>query len=51
VPSYVRDLASYWIVYPPHARNTAKIKAFRDWIMAEIASEIAADPEGRYLPR
>jgi LysR family glycine cleavage system transcriptional activator len=51
VPSYVRDKASYWIVYPPHARNTPKIKAFRDWISAEFASEIAADPDGRYLPR
>ncbi|MEA3541620.1 MAG: transcriptional regulator GcvA [Pseudomonadota bacterium] len=51
VPSYVRDCASYWIVYPPHARNTAKIKAFRDWIMADIASEIAADPEERFFPR
>ncbi|WP_200928434.1 LysR substrate-binding domain-containing protein [Sphingobium sp. Leaf26] len=51
VPSYVRDKASYWIVYPPHARNTAKVKAFRDWIGAEFAAEIAADPDGRYLPR
>ncbi|HUD95246.1 LysR substrate-binding domain-containing protein, partial [Sphingobium sp.] len=51
VPSYVREIASYWIVYPPHARNAPKIKAFRDWIAAEFAAEIAADPEGRYLPR
>ena len=51
VPSYVRELASYWIVYPPHARNTPKIKAFRDWISMEFAAEISADPTGRYLPR
>ncbi|MFC3441306.1 LysR substrate-binding domain-containing protein [Sphingobium rhizovicinum] len=51
MPSYVREIASYWIVYPPHARNTPKIKAFRDWISAEFAAEIAADHEGRYLPR
>lgn len=51
VPSYVRDKASYWIVYPPHARNAPKIKAFRDWIDAEIAAEIAADPEGRFFPQ
>ncbi|MBJ7377132.1 LysR substrate-binding domain-containing protein, partial [Sphingobium sp.] len=50
VPSYVREIASYWVVYPPHARNTPKVKAFRDWIVAEFAAEIAADPEGRYLP-
>jgi LysR family glycine cleavage system transcriptional activator len=51
VPSYVREIASYWLVYPPHARNTPKIKAFRDWISAEFASAIAADPDARFLPR
>lgn len=51
VPSYVRDKASYWIVYPPPARNAHKIKAFRDWICAEMAADIAADTAGRYLPR
>ncbi len=51
VPSYVREIASYWIVYPPHARNTPKIKAFRDWISAEFATAIAADPDGRYFPK
>jgi len=51
VPSYVRERASYWVVYPAHARNTAKVKAFRDWIAAEFAREIAADPEARFLPR
>ncbi|MFX4084147.1 LysR substrate-binding domain-containing protein [Sphingobium yanoikuyae] len=51
VPSYVREIASYWLVYPPHARNTAKIKAFRDWISAEFAAAITADPDARFLPR
>ncbi|WP_010337750.1 MULTISPECIES: LysR substrate-binding domain-containing protein [Sphingobium] len=51
VPSYVREIASYWLVYPPHARNTPKIKAFRDWISAEFATAIAADPDARFLPR
>ena len=51
VPSYVREIASYWVVYPPHARNTPKVKAFRDWIVEAFAAEIAADPDGRYLPR
>jgi LysR family glycine cleavage system transcriptional activator len=51
VPSYVRDADSYWIVYPPHARNTPKVKAFRDWIGAAFAAEIANDPAGTYLPR
>lgn len=51
VPSYVRERASYWVVYQPHARNTPKVKAFRDWICAEFAAEIASDTEGVYLPR
>jgi LysR family glycine cleavage system transcriptional activator len=49
--SYVREAASYWIVYPSHARNTPKVKAFRDWISAEFAAAIADDKEGRFLPR
>lgn len=51
ISSYVREHASYWIVYPPHARNTGKVKAFRDWIGEAFAAEIAADPAGHYLPR
>lgn len=51
VPSYVREFASYWIVYPSHARNTPKVKAFRDWICGEFAEAVAADPDGVYLPR
>ncbi len=51
VPSDMREQASYWVVYPPHARNTPKVKAFRDWISVQFAAEIAADAEGRYLPR
>ncbi len=51
VPSYVREQASYWIVYPPHARNRTKVKAFRDWMAEAFSGEFAADPAGRYLPR
>lgn len=51
LPSYVRELASYWIVFPPHARNRAKIKAFRNWIGEAFAAAIAEDSGARYLPR
>lgn len=50
-PSYVIEHASYWVVHPKHARNTPKVKAFRDWITAEVAAEIAKDPEARFFPR
>lgn len=51
VPSYVKERASYWVAFQPHARNTPKVKAFRDWIKAEFAAAVAADPQGVYLPR
>ena len=50
VESRVIEDVSYWLVYPPHARTTPKVKAFRDWILAEFAAEAAKDPDGRFLP-
>jgi len=32
-----RDEMSYWLVYPKERRNTAKIRAFCAWILAETA--------------
>jgi LysR family glycine cleavage system transcriptional activator len=32
------DASAYWLAYPEARRNVPKIKAFRDWIMAEAAS-------------
>ncbi|WP_336959747.1 LysR substrate-binding domain-containing protein [Sphingobium aquiterrae] len=51
VPSFVREGVSYWVVSPAHARNTPKVKAFRDWIVAEFAAAHASDPQGIFLPR
>jgi LysR family glycine cleavage system transcriptional activator len=34
--------SSYWLVYPEERQNTAKIRAFRDWILAEVAKDHAA---------
>ncbi|TIT07469.1 MAG: LysR family transcriptional regulator [Mesorhizobium sp.] len=31
------DGHAYWLVYPTARRNAPKIRAFRDWILAEIA--------------
>lgn len=30
---------SFWLVCPEHRYNSAKVKAFREWLMAEIAAE------------
>lgn len=33
------DGHAYWLVYPTGRRNVPKIRAFREWILAEIASQ------------
>ena len=30
----------YWLVYPEHRRNVPKIKRFREWLIAEIDSDL-----------
>lgn len=30
------DGQGYWLVYPEARRNVPKIRAFRDWILAEL---------------
>lgn len=43
MPSQVIDPTTYWLVHPPHSRNVPKVKAFRDWIIAQFAAEAAPD--------
>ena len=31
------DGNAYWLVYPEGRRNVAKIRVFRDWLLAEVA--------------
>lgn len=40
----------YWLVYPEHRRNQAKIRGFRDWILAEIEAMKAAEPSAIFDP-
>ena len=30
---------SYWLVYPKARRRSAKIEAFRDWVLSEVAGD------------
>jgi len=39
--------SSYWLVYPERRQNVAKIKAFREWILAEVAKDKAAKERPR----
>ncbi|HEX8653916.1 MAG TPA: LysR substrate-binding domain-containing protein [Allosphingosinicella sp.] len=45
----VSDTA-YWLVYPEHRRNQAKIRAFRDWILAEVEAMSASEPAEIFVP-
>jgi LysR family glycine cleavage system transcriptional activator len=44
------DPVSYWLVYPGHRRNAAKVRAFRDWLLAEMAREAEGDRWGAFSP-
>jgi LysR family glycine cleavage system transcriptional activator len=39
-----------WLVYPEHKRGRAKIRAFREWLLAETAREAAAGPAEAFSP-
>jgi LysR family glycine cleavage system transcriptional activator len=38
-PLIGRNASGFWLVYPEERRNSAKIRAFRDWILAEIRGD------------
>ena len=40
----------YWLVYPEHRRNQAKIRAFREWILAEVEAMRATEPAEIFAP-
>jgi LysR family glycine cleavage system transcriptional activator len=42
-PLIVYEGPSYWLVYPEHKRNQPKIRAFRDWMLRQVA---ALEPQG-----
>ena len=46
-PLMATDDTGYWLVYPEERQNVAKIKAFRDWILAEVAADRAARERSR----
>jgi LysR family glycine cleavage system transcriptional activator len=41
---------SLWLVYPEHKRNAPKVRAFRDWLLAEFATIAAAGPAEVFTP-
>lgn len=39
---YFGDVGGYWLVYPRDRRRARKIAAFRDWMLAQVAADPAA---------
>jgi LysR family glycine cleavage system transcriptional activator len=40
----VNEGPNYWLVYPDHKRGQPKIRAFRDWVLKEVAADAVAGP-------
>lgn len=40
-PQEASDGSAYWLVYPETRKNVRKIRAFRDWILNALKSEVA----------
>jgi LysR family glycine cleavage system transcriptional activator len=40
----------FWLVYPESKRNLAKVRAFRDWLTADIKAALGDDPYGALEP-
>ena len=46
----VPERVGLWLVYPEHKRNHGKIRAFRDWLLREIALEASSAPAFAFTP-
>jgi LysR family glycine cleavage system transcriptional activator len=42
--------SGFWLVYPEHKRNMAKVRAFRDWMMNTVKQVVGDDPYGVLKP-
>lgn len=47
---HINEGPSYWLVYPDHRRNIAKIRAFRDWLLAQVAAQALVGPPEAFEP-
>ena len=41
---------AYWLVYPEAKRNAPKVKALREWLLAEVVRAAGDDPDGVLAP-
>jgi LysR family glycine cleavage system transcriptional activator len=50
-PRFASELREFWVVVPEHKRRLAKVRAFREWLEAEIRASVGDDPLGMLVPR
>lgn len=50
LPQIAFSASHYWLVYAEAKRNAPKIKAFREWMLSEIAHDRGNDPDGIFSP-
>jgi LysR family glycine cleavage system transcriptional activator len=48
---YIAEDAGYWLLYPQDRRRARKIAAFREWLLAEVAKDEAAQRLLQRRPR
>jgi LysR family glycine cleavage system transcriptional activator len=46
---HVQEGPSYWLVYPDHRRASPKIRAFRDWLLTQVAAQSATGPAEAFV--
>ncbi|MDV3456922.1 LysR substrate-binding domain-containing protein [Sphingomonas sp. HF-S4] len=49
LPHYAMYRNSFWLMYPEAKRNLPKIRAFRDWLLGEIAHLARNDPMAAFV--
>ena len=50
VPHFMDYKNAFWLVYPESKRNMAKVKSFREWLLAAVKAALGADPFGALIP-
>jgi LysR family glycine cleavage system transcriptional activator len=47
---YTTEPRGFYLVYPEHKRRLGKVRAFRDWLLAEVRQAAGDDPLGVLVP-
>lgn len=47
---FVEFRNAFWLVYPESKRGLSKVRAFRDWLLAEVRAALGDDPLGALKP-